>query len=110
MYDLEDLLKFSDFFNTSPSMATKFSEYFEAVFNTGKLSRKDKALIGLAVAFAAKCPYSISVYTSECLLQGSDTAEMMEAMHVTTFVQGGTSLLHGMIMNKVAQEISTCNE
>ena len=79
-------------------MARKFFEYYGAVFETGALSVREKALIALAVAHAVQCPYCIDAYSTECLKQGADLEQMTEAVHVATAIRGGASLVHGLQM------------
>jgi alkylhydroperoxidase/carboxymuconolactone decarboxylase family protein len=55
-------------------------------------------LIALAVSHAVQCPYCIDAYSSECLKQGADLEEMTEAVHVSTAIRGGASLVHGLQM------------
>ena len=56
------------------------------------------ALIALAVSHAVQCPYCIDAYTTESLKQGSDLEQMTEAVHVSTAIRGGASLVHGVQM------------
>ena len=41
-----------------------------------------------------------------CLEKGSNLAEMTEAVHVTTAIRGGASLVHGIQMRKIAERLS----
>ena len=50
------------------------------------------------MAHAVQCPYCIDAYSSECLKQGADLEEMTEAVHVSTAIRGGASLVHGLQM------------
>ncbi len=105
-YDPKDLPKFSEIAEEVPELAKKFFEYYEAVFAEGELSEREKALIALAVAHTIQCPYCIDAYTRACLEKGSNLAEMTEAVHVTTAIRGGASLIHGLQMRKIASKIS----
>ncbi len=105
-YDPKDLPKFSEIAEEVPELAKKFFEYYEAVFAEGDLSEREKALIALAVAHTIQCPYCIDAYTRACLEKGSNLAEMTEAVHVTTAIRGGASLIHGLQMRKIASKIS----
>lgn len=105
-YDPKDLPKFSEIAEEAPELAEKFFAYYEAVFAEGELSEREKALIALAVAHTIQCPYCIDAYTHACLEKGSNMAEMTEAVHVTTAIRGGASLIHGLQMRKIASKIS----
>ncbi|MGW8265081.1 MAG: arsenosugar biosynthesis-associated peroxidase-like protein [Longimicrobiales bacterium] len=97
-YHSEDLPKFPEIGEFAPELARKFFSWYGAVFEEGALSRREKALIALAVAHAVQCPYCIEAFTEGCLEAGSDPEQMTEAVHVSVAVRGGASLVHGMQM------------
>lgn len=100
-YNAEDLPKFPNISEWAPELGKKFFEYYNAVFEGGALSAREKALIALAVAHALQCPYCIDAYSQESLQKGADEAQMMEAVHVAASIRGGASLVHGLqMMNK----------
>lgn len=105
-YQRQDLHKFSEIGKDAPELAEKFFDYYGAVFAEGELTEREKALIALAVAHAVQCPYCIDAYTTSCLEKGSNLAEMTEAVHVTTAIRGGASLVHGLQMRKLAEKVS----
>jgi 4-carboxymuconolactone decarboxylase len=105
-YDPKDLDKFPDIGKEAPELAEKFFEYYGAVFAEGELTEREKALIALAVAHAVQCPYCIDAYTKTCLEKGASLAEMTEAVHVTTAIRGGSSLVHATQMRKIAEKLS----
>ena len=97
-YKPEHLAHFGDIAEGNDELAKKFFDYYGAVFADGALTVREKALIALAVAHAVQCPYCIDAYSSECLKQGADLEEMTEAVHVSTAIRGGASLVHGLQM------------
>ncbi len=105
-YKPKDLSKFGEIGKDAPELAKKFFDYYNAVFAEGELSEREKSLIALAVAHAVQCPYCIDAYTTACLEKGSNKAEMTEAVHVATAIRGGASLVHGIQMRNVAENIS----
>ncbi len=105
-YKPDDLPKFGDIGKDNPNLAQKFFEYYEAVFAEGELTQREKSLIALAVAHAVQCPYCIDAYTRSCLETGSNAAEMIEAVHVATAIRGGASLVHGVQMKNIAEQMS----
>jgi len=105
-YHPKDLCKFEEIGKEAPELAKKFFDYYSAVFAEGELTEREKALIALAVAHAIQCPYCIDAYTQACLEKGSTPGEMTEAIHVTTAIRGGASLVHGIQMRNVAEKIS----
>ena len=105
-YNPDHLPKFGNIAEGSPDLAQKFFAYYGAVFEDGALSKREKALIALAVAHAIQCPYCIDAYTTESLKQGSDLEQMTEALHVATAIRGGASLVHGVQMLEHVQKLS----
>ncbi len=97
-YKPEHLAHFGDIAEGNDELARKFFDYYGAVFADGALTVREKALIALAVAHTVQCPYCIDAYSSECLKQGADLEEMTEAVHVSTAIRGGASLVHGLQM------------
>lgn len=105
-YHPSDLNKFAEIGKEAPELARKFFDYYGSVFAEGALTGREKALIALAVAHTVQCPYCIDAYTRSCLEKGSNLEEMTEAVHVTTAIRGGASLVHGMQMRTIAEKLS----
>lgn len=105
-YQPDHLPHFSDIGEGNPELAQKFFAYYGAVFEGGALSKREKALIALAVSHAIQCPYCIEAYSKESLQQGSDLEQMTEAVHVATAIRGGASLIHGLQMLDHANQLS----
>ena len=97
-YSSHDLPRFGEIGNDAPELATKFFDWYNAVFADGALSEREKSLIALAVAHAVQCPYCIDAYSSDCLQKGADAEQMTEAVHVAAAIRGGASLVHGIQM------------
>ena len=101
----EDLAKFGNIGEHSPALAADFFKYYGNVTGTdGALSKREKALIALAIAHSEKCAYCIDAYTTACLESGSNPAQMMEAVHVAAVMKAGITLVHSVQMqNKLDQ-------
>jgi alkylhydroperoxidase/carboxymuconolactone decarboxylase family protein len=98
-YKSEDLKKFAEIGAFAPELAEGFFTYYNRVMGSdGALSRREKALIALAVSHAMKCPYCIDAYTTTCLETGSNPEQMTEAVHVAAAMQAGIALVHGVQM------------
>lgn len=97
-YDPAHLERFSQIAGSRPELAEKFFDYYGAVMGEGALSRREKALIALAVAHAVQCPYCIEAYSKNSLEAGADLDQMTEAVHVATAIRAGATLVHGMQM------------
>ena len=105
-YDDAHLPRFRDVGKSCPELAKKFFDWYDAVFEDGALTRREKSLIALAVAHAVQCPYCIDAYTTGSLEAGADMEEMTEAIHVASAIRGGASLVHGVQMRERASKIS----
>ena len=102
-YESEDLKKFGNIGEHAKPLADEFFKYYGMVTGTdGALTKREKALIALAVSHSEKCPYCIDAYTTACLESGASPDQMMEAVHVASAIKGGAVLVHGVqMMNKV---------
>lgn len=105
-YEEGDLSKFGQVGEWNKDLADSFFNYYGKVFGKGELSAREKSLIALAVAHAVQCPYCIEAYTTDCLEKGATEGQMMEAVHITTAIRGGASLVHGVQMMKHAKKVS----
>ena len=97
-YQPDQLGRFAEIAEGSPSLGKKFFQYYGEVFADGALSAREKSLMALAVAHAVQCPYCIDAYTKDSLEKGYDLEQLTEAVHVATAIRGGASLVHGMQM------------
>ena len=85
-YNPEDLAKFGTIGEKAPELAEKFFSYYNAVFEEGALTAREKSLIALAVAHTVQCPYCIDAYTNDCLNKGVTEEQMTEAVHVAAAI------------------------
>ena len=104
-YNPEDLKKFSEVGDFQKEFSDKFFEYYGAVFKDSALSEREKSIIALAVAHAIQCPYCIDAYTTDSLEKGYTEEQMMEAVHVSSAIRGGASLVHGVQMMNKAKKL-----
>lgn len=95
-YNDEDLARFAEVGRARPDLMQKFFAYYHATLEPGALSKREKALIGLAVAHTIPCPYCIDSFAQTCLEAGSNVEEMTEAIHVASGIRGGATLIHGL--------------
>ncbi len=105
-YDEEDLDRFQEISRERPELFTAFMHWYDAVLQEGALTKREKALIGLAVAHAIPCPYCIDSYTQTCLDAGSNMEQMTEAIHVAAAIRGGATLIHGLQARRVVEKLS----
>lgn len=98
-FESEDLKKFGEIGKHAKPLADEFFKYYGMVTGQdGALSKREKALIALAVAHSEKCPYCIDAYTTACLETGANPEQMMEAVHVAAVMKAGITLVHGVQM------------
>ena len=99
-YNPEDLAKFGTIGEKASELAEKFFAYYNAVFEEGALTAREKSLIALAVAHTVQCPYCIDAYT-----KGVSEEQMTEAVHVAAAIRGGASLVHGVQMKNIVKKL-----
>jgi alkylhydroperoxidase/carboxymuconolactone decarboxylase family protein len=100
----KDLAQFGKIGEWQPELAKKFFDYYNASMDEGALTKREKALIALAVATALQCPYCIDAYTNDSLKQGADEEQMMEAIHVAASMKAGITLVYSTQMMKHAKD------
>ncbi len=106
-YESKDLAKFSNIGKNQKHLWDKFITWCtEATTTEGALTKREKQLIGLAVAHTVQCPYCIDAYTNSCLESGVNMDQMTEALHVTAAVRGGASLVHGVQCRNIVEKLS----
>lgn len=105
-YREEDLDRFGEIGSHSPELFRKFMAWYTASLEPGLLTKREKVLIGLAVAHVVQCPYCIDSYTQSCLSEGMTLGHVTEAVHVASAVRGGASLIHGIQAHNAAGKLS----
>jgi 4-carboxymuconolactone decarboxylase len=105
-YDEGDLARFADMGRERPDLMQKFFDYYLATLEEGALTKREKALIGLAVAHTLQCPYCIDSFSQTCLETGANVEQMTEAIHVASGVRGGATLIHGLQALRSVDKVS----
>ena len=99
-YESDDLKKFGGIGRHGGALAEEFFKYYGMVTGAdGALTKREKALIALAISHSEKCPYCIDAYTTACLETGANPEQMMEAVHVAAAMRAGITLAHAIQMN-----------
>ena len=101
-----DLERFGEIGKYNADLFKKFMAWYGAALEPGVLSKREKVLIGLAVAHAVQCPYCIDAYAKSCLEEGMSLEHMTEAVHVASAVRGGASLIHGIQAHNAVDKMS----
>ena len=103
-YETEDLKHFADVGKFRKELMDKFFDYYNKVTGEeGALTKREKALIALAVAHSRQCPYCIDAYTVQCLETGASPDQMTEAIHVAAAMEAGMTLVHGVQMQNALE-------
>lgn len=103
-FDDKDLAHFGHMGEHAPELWKKFMEYYSAAFQDGALSKREKLLIGFAVAQVEKCPYCIDSYTQQCLEAGLTMEHMTEALHCAASLRAGISMAHGLVTRNIVKK------
>lgn len=99
-YNSKDLSRFGEVGKFASDLMKRFFDYYrEATGSDGALTKREKALIAIAVAHSHHCPYCIDAFTQTCLENGANPEEMTEAIHVAAAMQAGITLVHGVQMH-----------
>jgi alkylhydroperoxidase/carboxymuconolactone decarboxylase family protein len=105
-YESKDLEKFGGIGKHAKPLADEFFKYYGMVTGQdGALTKREKALIALAISHSEKCPYCIDAYTTACLEAGANPEQMMEAVHVAAVMKAGITLVHGVQMQNHLQKM-----
>ena len=105
-YDEDHLGHFAEMGQHRPDLFEKFMAWYQACQEDGALSRREKALIGLAVAHVIQCPYCIDAFAQSCLEAGSNMEQMTEAIHMASAIRGGATLIHGLQAHEAVKKVS----
>ena len=94
-YEEDDLQRFSEIAKHRPDLFEKFMAWYQACQQDGALSKREKALIGLAVAHALQCPYCIDIHAKKAREAGASDTELAETVMVASALRAGAALTHG---------------
>ena len=104
-YESKDLGRFAEVGKFKPELMKKFFDYYsEATGTDGALTKREKALIALAISHFKQCPYCIDAYTTASLEAGANPDQMTEAIHVAAAMAAGMNLVHGVQMLNVLEK------
>ena len=80
----------------APEVFKAFAQFDKLALSEGKLTKKLKELIAIAVAHTTGCPYCIEVHVKNGKSQDISKEEMSEAILVATALKAGSALAHGV--------------
>jgi alkylhydroperoxidase/carboxymuconolactone decarboxylase family protein len=105
-FDDKDLAHFGAMGEHAPELWKKFMDYYGAAFEEGKLTKREKLLLGFVVAHSEKCPYCIDSYTQQAMAIGLTMDHLTEALHCAAALRAGISMAHGLVTRNVVQKKS----
>ena len=105
-FDDDDLKHFGDLKQHAPQLWEAFEAYYSKASEAGLLTKREKVLIGFAVAQTSQCPYCIDSYTQQALEQGLTMKHLGEAMHCAASLRAGITLAHGLVAHNIDKKVS----
>ena len=105
-FDDKDLAHFGDLKQHAPELWEAFEQYYGKAYEAGLLTKREKVLIGFAVAQTSQCPYCIDSYTQQALEQGLTMQHLGEAMHAAAALKAGIALAHALVAHNVDKRVS----
>jgi alkylhydroperoxidase/carboxymuconolactone decarboxylase family protein len=105
-FDDKDLAHFGDLKGHHPDLWTAFESYYGKALEPGLLTKREKVLVGFAVAASSQCPYCIDSYTQQALEQGLTMKHLAEALHAAASLKAGITLAHGLVAHNIDKKVS----
>ncbi|HYB69171.1 MAG TPA: carboxymuconolactone decarboxylase family protein [Candidatus Bathyarchaeia archaeon] len=101
-HDPEDLKLLGEFKKLAPAEFKGFVEFDSIVGrDDGKIPRKYRELIALAVACTTQCPYCLDVHTRNAKKAGASREEVTEAAFLAAALRAGAAVTHGALALKL---------
>ncbi|MEW6127825.1 MAG: carboxymuconolactone decarboxylase family protein [Acidobacteriota bacterium] len=95
-YNENDLQQFKEMSKLSPEEFTAWLNLDNIVSREdGKIPRKYRELIALAVAFTTQCPYCIEAHTKAAKRAGVSREELSETAFLAAALRAGGAATHG---------------
>jgi AhpD family alkylhydroperoxidase len=101
-HDSDDLKVLAEFKKLAPAEFKGFVELDSIVGrDDGKIPRKYRELIALAVACTTQCPYCLDVHTRNAKKAGATREEVAEAALLSAALRAGAATTHGALALKL---------
>ena len=104
-FDDADLAKFGAVGDHAKEHWKRFMAYYGGAFEAGVLSKREKLLLGFAVAQVERCPYCIDSFTQQCMEAGMTMEHLTEALHCVAALRAGVTMAHGLVTKNVADKL-----
>lgn len=99
-HDEEDLKLLRDMKALAPSEFQAWAALDGIVAKDGKIPKKYRELIAIAVAHTTQCPYCIEVHTKKAKMAGASKEEVVEAVFLAAALRAGAAATHGTLAMK----------
>ena len=96
LYNKSYFNRLGELSDLAPEVFKAFVQFDKLALSEGKLTKKLKELIAIAVAHTTGCPYCIEVHVKDGKSQDISKEEMSEAILVATALKAGSALAHGV--------------
>ena len=104
-HDSEDLKKLRDMKALAPDEFKAWLAFDGIVAKEdGKISRKYRELIAIAVACTTQCPYCLDAHTKSAKKAGATREEIVEATLIAAALRAGAGATHGALALKLFDE------
>jgi len=101
-HDSDDLKHLSELKHLAPAEFSAFVEFDKTVGREdGRIPRKYRELIAIAVACTTQCPYCLDVHTRAAKRAGAAREEVVEAAMLASALRAGAAVTHGMLAVKL---------
>ncbi|MDT8066647.1 MAG: carboxymuconolactone decarboxylase family protein [Terriglobia bacterium] len=97
-HDSEDLKHLGSLKKLAPVEFAAFVSFDQTVGqDDGKIPRKYRELIAIAVACTTQCPYCLEVHTRAAKVAGASREEVAEASFLAAALRAGAAVTHGSL-------------
>ena len=101
-HDSDDLKALGEFKKLAPAEFKGFVELDSIVGrDDGKIPRKYRELIAIAVACTTQCPYCLDVHTRNAKAAGATREEVTESALLSAALRAGAATTHGALALKL---------
>lgn len=101
-HDSDDLKALREFKHLAPAEFKGFVELDAIVGrDDGKIPRKYRELIAIAVACTTQCPYCLDVHTRKAKAAGATREEVVESALLAAALRAGAATTHGALALKL---------
>ena len=101
-HDSDDLKSLREFKHLAPAEFKGFVELDSIIGrDDGKIPRKYRELIAIAVSCTTQCPYCLDVHTRKAKAAGATREEVVESVLLAAALRAGAATTHGALALKL---------